>query len=62
MNFIILGIAIVLAGLGGITARFIFKKTDNVVEEMAEKFIERKIGIDIDLSPDTPDPDKKGKL
>jgi hypothetical protein len=28
---------------------------DNLVEEFVEKIIEKKIGVDIDLSPDSPE-------
>ena len=54
---IVIGIAII----GGIASRFIFKKTDNVVEEIAEHIIKDKTGHDIDLSPDTPEGEKDGK-
>ena len=54
MNFIIVGIIIVVA-LVGATSRFLFKKTDNIVEQVAEKIIKDKTGIVIDLSPDTPE-------
>ena len=46
--------------LFGIASRFVFKKTDNIVEETVEQIIEKKTGWDIDLSPDTPD--KKDKI
>ena len=52
---LIIGTAI-LASLVGIASRFLFKKTDNIVEEVAERIIKHKTGHDIDLSPDTPDP------
>jgi hypothetical protein len=48
------GIVVGCAALG-VASRFIFKKTDNVVEEAMEKVIENKTGWRIDLSPDTPD-------
>jgi len=52
----IMGIIIVtLAVIGGIASRFIFKKSDNVVEEIAEDIIKRQTGKDVDLSPDTPE-------
>lgn len=28
---------------------------DNLIEELVEKVIEKKIGVDIDLSPDSPE-------
>ena len=54
MKFIYIAL-IVAAGIAGIASRFIFKKTDNIVEETAEKIIKDKTGYDVDLSPDTPD-------
>jgi len=45
----------------GVVSRFLFKKTDNIVEETAEKIIKAKTGIDIDLSPDTPEEKKDGE-
>ena len=58
----IVGIIVVAAAvICGIASRFIFKKSDNVVEEIAEKVIKDKTGYDIDLSPDTPEPKKEEK-
>jgi len=52
----LVGIAIVAgAVIVGVASRFIFKKSDNVVEEIAEKVIKEKTGYDVDLSPDTPE-------
>lgn len=49
-----------IAGAMGILSRFIPSfETDNAIEEVAEKIIKEKTNLDIDLSPDTPDPDKK---
>jgi len=48
---LIIGVSLIV----GIGSRFIFKKTDNIVEETAEKIIKEKTGFDIDLSPDTPE-------
>ena len=58
MNFVIIGVlfAVTVVGVG---ARFLFKKTDNPVEEIAERIIENKTGFKVDLSPDTPDPEDK---
>lgn len=54
----IVGIIIIgLATLVGIASRWIFKKTDNVVEEVAEQIIKKETGYTIDLSPDTEDPE-----
>lgn len=56
----IVGIVLVgVAVLAGIGSRFLFKKTDSIVEEIAEQVIEKETGVDIDLSPDTEDPKKK---
>ena len=55
MTAIIIGTAILL----GVGSRWAFKETDNIVEEAAERVIKDKINWDVDLSPDTPDPDKK---
>lgn len=49
------GIIVLILAACGIASRFVFKKTDNIVEEMAERAIKEKTGYDIDLSPDTPD-------
>lgn len=53
---IIGAIIIGVATLVGIASRWIFKKTDNVVEEVTEQIIRKQTGYTIDLSPDTPDP------
>jgi len=57
VGIIVVGAAVVV----GVASRFIFKKTDNVVEEVAEKIIKDKTGIDVDLSPDTKEKDGKDK-
>lgn len=44
---------IATAIIAGVASRFVFKKSDNVVEEIAEEIIKEKTGYDIDLSPDT---------
>jgi len=51
----IIGAIIGLSVLFGVGSRFVFKKTDNVVEQAAERVIKDYTNIDIDLSPDTPD-------
>ena len=61
MNTILLGVLIGLGLIGGVASRFIFKKTDNQVEEYIEKVVKDKTNLDIDLSPDTPDPDSEEK-
>lgn len=45
----------------GIASRFVFKKSDNVVEEIAEEIIKTKTGHDIDLSPDSKEHDGESK-
>jgi len=59
-SYVIYG-GLVLLGLGGIASRWIpGLKTDNVIEESVEEIIKAKTGVNIDLSPDTPEPkDKK---
>lgn len=58
---LIVGVSLIL----GIGSRFVFKKTDNQIEEISEKVIQKIVekclagDINIDLSPDTPDPDGK---
>lgn len=55
ITIIIVGVSVLL----GMGSRFVFKKSDNVVEEYAEKVIKEKTGYDVDLSPDNTDPDKE---
>lgn len=58
----LVGIIIVSAAVVvGVASRFIFKKSDNIVEEVAEKIIKAKTGIDVDLSPDTKEKHGKDK-
>jgi len=57
----IIGVLISLSVLIGVGSRFFFKRTDNIVEETAEKVIKDHTGVDIDLSPDTPDKDLPGR-
>lgn len=48
--------ALLVAGLGSFIAVKRYKmKPDNVIEEIIEDHIEDETGLDIDLSPDTPD-------
>ena len=43
----------VLAGLGSV---YVFKmKPDNPIEETAEEVIKKESGIDVDLTPDSPE-------
>jgi len=53
VGIVIVGVAVI----AGVASRFIFKKSDNIVEEIAEKVIKDKTGYDVDLSPDTPEGD-----
>ena len=47
-----------VAAIGGVVSRVVFKKKpDNFVEEFAEKVIKDQTGVNVDLSPDTPDPE-----
>ena len=51
---------IILVSLIGIVSRFIPGfKTDNKIEEVSEHIIKMKTGVNVDLSPDTPDPDNE---
>lgn len=52
--------ALIIAGLGSFIAVKKYKmKPDNVIEEIIEEQIEDETGLEVDLSPDTPDPDDK---
>ena len=39
----------------GLVSRHFIKKDDNPIEELAEEIIKQETGIDIDLSPDSPE-------
>jgi len=57
-EFILGAVFVALTAIGGLMSRFVFKKKpDNFIEELAEKVIKDKTGVNIDLSPDTPDPE-----
>ena len=45
----------IVAIMAGIGSRYVFKKTDNPVEEIVEEIIKKRTGEDIDLSPETPE-------
>ena len=60
MSPIIWAVTIGLALFFGIGSRR-YLKTDNIIEETAEKIIFDKTGYDIDLSPDTPEGDTPDK-
>lgn len=55
--YIFIGIAIFL--MAYVTQRFGFKQ-DNPVEEVAEEVIKAKTGLDVDLTPNSPE--KKDEL
>ena len=55
MKKVMVAIIVGTSILVGIASSYIFKKTDNVVEEIAEKIIKDETGCDIDLSPWNPD-------
>ena len=58
----LIGIIVVASAVVvGVASRFLFKKSDNVVEEIAEKVIKEKTGYDVDLSPDTPEKGRDAK-
>ena len=44
----------------GLVSRRFIKKSDNPIEEIAEEVIKQETGMDIDLSPDSPE-DKENK-
>jgi len=51
------GIVTVVSAIAiGIGSRFVLKKSDNIIEEIAEDIIDARTGVEVDLSPDTPDP------
>lgn len=54
---IILGVSIVI----GIGSRFIFKKKDHPIEEIAEKIIKEQTGIDVDFTPENGEKNKEIK-
>lgn len=57
----ILSIVIVAISLTvGLVSRRFIKKPDNPIEEIAEEVIKEETGVDIDLSPDSPE-DKESK-
>lgn len=57
-EILLTAIFVVTAAVGGLVSRFVFKKKpDNFVEEFAEKVIKDQTGVNVDLSPDNPDPE-----
>ena len=44
--------AAVIVGIG---SSFLFKKQDNVVEEYCEEVIKEETGVDVDLTPGSPE-------
>ena len=49
------GLVIGISGLVGFFSHKFMGKKDNVVEEISEMVIERATGLDIDLSPGSPE-------
>lgn len=49
----------ICAGTGYSTFKYLKMDQDNQVEEFCEEIIEKQIGIDIDLSPETPEEEKE---
>ncbi len=49
----------IIVGIGSVA--FFKLKKDNIVEEIAEDIIEDQTGIEIDLSPDTPENEQEDK-
>jgi hypothetical protein len=55
-GMVLVGILVVIAIVGA-TSRFYMGGPDREIEEAAEEILESTTGAQIDLSPDTPDPD-----
>ena len=55
--WIMLIILVVALAIGFISIKFL--GSDNVVEEAAEEVIKAETGVDLDLSPDTPETQQK---
>lgn len=53
-------IILVAASIGFLSAYFWYQ--DNPIEELSEKIIKEKTGVDIDLSPETPEKKSKNKF
>lgn len=53
-SLIIIFSIVAICVVGGITSRYFFGN-DNAIEEEAEEIIKEKTGVDIDLSPSTPE-------
>jgi len=51
LTTVIVGASIIV----GVSSRFIFKKGDHPIEELAEEIVKHKTGIDVDFSPGTPE-------
>ena len=54
VGIIILGVIISLCALGGIISS-LYLGDDNPIEELLEKVIEEETGVDVDLTPSSPE-------
>lgn len=50
----------ILAALAGLTAVFITGRHDGPIEEACEEVIKSQTGIDVDLTPSSPELSRKG--
>jgi len=56
LDLLLKGILVGAALIAGVSSTILFKmKKDNPVEQMSEKIIKDQTGMDIDLTPDTPE-------
>jgi hypothetical protein len=56
-GLLVMGILVGIGVLAGVISQMVTKKNDGPIEEIGENIIKYETGIDIDLSPGTPDPD-----
>ena len=62
-GLIILIAIVVVAGVVGVGSKYFFGfKDDNVIEEIAEGVIKDETGVDVDLSPSSPEIKNKPRL
>jgi len=55
---VLLAMLVVVGGVGYLSHKVFKMDEDNVIEEFAEDFIEEKTGLDVDLSPGSPETKK----